>query len=571
MTHADVVSKGRRMRAWTLAWIAALPAGALLSGPAAAGPPPAEGPGRPFGGKTMLTPPVGSPEGDAYAGLQVKYFPTHGRRAERSWFRAKVRRLEPSTDYTLWADDPATPEQTLVQFDSFTTGRTGSFNYSRDTKRGEALPFGMMLGNLAGRSVEVRDAAGNTTLLGGGVTSSVGPAPSAVVLTAAVPSATLLATARSFAVLGASTVTNTGSSVLNGDLGLYAGTSITGIFAVDGGPGTVNGTIHLTDATAQQAQIDAQAAYNTLAAMTFDVDLSGQDLGGMTLTPGVYSFSSTAQLTGMLKLDARCDPAATFVFQIGTTLTTAASSSVVVINGDLDYDESNIHWQVGTSATLGAGTTFRGNILANASIALAAGTTMEGGALALTGAVTLSSNTVTCPPLPAATSTILISPYWGHGTDSQTAGLDRTKILLAYAYAGTSDGAMTPSTEGMTVILGPLGETSPLTLVIPANDTGWTQSGNVWSWGKIQSGVDWRVSVDDVNHTMMVYAGGFDFSPGNGPTNVWGGGNGLAPNNETFPWYMKITCADDVGEDVSCFRNSLTFNHAIQWGVLRIP
>jgi len=193
--------------------------------------------------------------------------------------------------------------------------------------------------------------------------------------------------ADSFAVLGASTVTNTGSSVINGNLGLHPGTSITGF-----PPGIVNGVIHATDAVALQAQTDLVTAYNNAAGQTCDTDLTGQDLGGLTLTPGTYCFSSSAQLTGTLILDAQNDPNAVFIFQIGSTLTTASSSSVTMINSG---QSCHVFWQVGSSATLGTSTDFMGTIMALASVTLNTGATIDGRALARTGAVTLDTNTIT--------------------------------------------------------------------------------------------------------------------------------------------------------------------------------
>jgi uncharacterized repeat protein (TIGR01451 family) len=195
-----------------------------------------------------------------------------------------------------------------------------------------------------------------------------------------------LGTAQSFAVLGGSTVTNTGPSVITGDLGVYPGTAVTGF-----PPGTVTGTIHSADATAEGAQTDTGTAYNNLAGQTCTDTLTGQDLGGQTLAPGVYCFATSAQLTGTLTLDGEGNANAVWVFQIGTTLTTASSASVVLING---AQNCNVFWQVGSSATLGTDTTFIGNILALASITLTTDTIVSGRALAQTGAVTLDSNQV---------------------------------------------------------------------------------------------------------------------------------------------------------------------------------
>src|SRR3954468_18924370 len=206
---------------------------------------------------------------------------------------------------------------------------------------------------------------------------------------------TLGPTLAGFGVLGGSTVTNTGSSIVNGNLGISPGSSVTGF-----PPGVVvGGTIHSNDATAIQAQNELTTAYNTVAGTPCTTDLSGQNLGGLTLTPGVYCFSSAAQLTGTLTLNALGNPAAQFLFKIGSTLTTASTSSIVLING---ATSCNIFWQVGSSATFGTNTVFAGNILALTSITLNTGATDSGRTLARNGAVTLDTNNVTlCGTAPA--------------------------------------------------------------------------------------------------------------------------------------------------------------------------
>jgi Ice-binding-like len=130
-----------------------------------------------------------------------------------------------------------------------------------------------------------------------------------------------LGTAANFGVLAASTVTNTGATVVMGDLGVSPGTAVTGF-----PPGTVTGTIHPGDAVALQAQTDAAIAYNNAAGQACDVNLTGQNLGGLTLTAAVYCFASSAQLTGQLTLDGQGNSNSVFIFQIGSTLSTASSS-----------------------------------------------------------------------------------------------------------------------------------------------------------------------------------------------------------------------------------------------------
>jgi hypothetical protein len=201
-----------------------------------------------------------------------------------------------------------------------------------------------------------------------------------------------LGTAGSFAVLAGSDVTNTGSTLIDGNLGVWPGTSISGF-----PPGVVN-PLYTTDddnAAAMQAQSDLTTAYNFAAGEACGTTLSG-DLGGMTLTPGVYCYRSgepSAGLTGTLTLNTLGNPDAVFIFQIASTLITATDSSVVFSVGDSQDD--NVYWQVGSSATLGVGTEFQGNILALTSITLTTGATITcGSALASGGAVTMDTNTV---------------------------------------------------------------------------------------------------------------------------------------------------------------------------------
>jgi len=217
-----------------------------------------------------------------------------------------------------------------------------------------------------------------------------GCGPDAKTAPAGSPSSALappLGTAQGFAVLGGSTVTNTGSSVIGGDLGVSPGSAVTGF-----PPGLVTGgTIHAADAVALQAQNDTTTVNDALTAQACTSDLTGQELGGLTLVPGVYCFSSSAQLTGALTLDAGGVPGAVWVFRAGSTLTTASSSSVLLTNGG---QPCNVFWQVGSSATLGTSTSFVGHVIALTSITLSTGARVSGSVLARNGAVTLDSNTI---------------------------------------------------------------------------------------------------------------------------------------------------------------------------------
>ena len=201
-----------------------------------------------------------------------------------------------------------------------------------------------------------------------------------------------LGTSGNYSVLGASTVTNTGATVLNGSLGLWPGTSITGF-----PPGVVNapGTTQTTTPAAQAAQADLTAAYVDAAGRAVNATTTA-DLANLVLVGGVYSGpgKSPLSLSGPLVLDGAGDPTSVFIFQTNSTLTTAASSTVSLING---AQECNVFWQVGSSATLGTSSSFAGNILALSSITVTTNATVRGRALARNAAVTLDSNTFTSP------------------------------------------------------------------------------------------------------------------------------------------------------------------------------
>ena len=197
-----------------------------------------------------------------------------------------------------------------------------------------------------------------------------------------------LGTAAPFAVLAGEAVTNTGATSIYGNVGVWPGSAVTGfppaIFSA--------GVIHLTDAVAQQAQNDLTLAFGSAAGQLCGNNLTDQDLGGMTLTSGVYCFDSSAQLTGTLTLNFQGDAGAVFVFQIVSALTTASNSAVTLTNGG---SGNRVFWQVGSAATLGTTTAFTGSILAQSSIALQTGASINcGRALARTGEVTMDTNVV---------------------------------------------------------------------------------------------------------------------------------------------------------------------------------
>jgi len=252
--------------------------------------------------------------------------------------------------------------------------------------------------------------------------ATLGAWPTAA-LAANVPQPRLL-TAGNYTVIGGSAITNTGSTVITGNLALFPGTSVTG-------GATVTGTSDVNNAAASQAQTDLVTTYNDAAGATCTNNLTGKDLGGMTLTPGVYCFDSSAQLTGTLTLDGQGNTNPTFIFKIGSSLTTASGSRVVLQNG---AGACAVFWQVTSSATLGTTTSFQGNLITLASITMNTAATIGvgggvngGRALARTaGAVSLDTNTITPPPASctftaAATSTA--SPVPGNtGVPSELLG-----------------------------------------------------------------------------------------------------------------------------------------------------
>ncbi len=212
----------------------------------------------------------------------------------------------------------------------------------------------------------------------------------------AATSAVPLGATSAFGVLAGSGITNTGSTTINGDIGTYPTTSITG-----SGSMTITGTNHDGDGVTQQAKTDLVTAYNNAAGHGPTKPISS-DLGGQTLTSGVYNSASKVGLTGTLTLNGGGNTSAVFVFQAGSTLTTASASRVVLTNG---AQACNVFWQVGSSATLGTASSFVGTIFAAQSITVTTGVTIEGRVLAENGAVTLDTDTISTPSCSATTTT----------------------------------------------------------------------------------------------------------------------------------------------------------------------
>ncbi|MDF2438418.1 MAG: hypothetical protein K0Q95_2794 [Bacteroidota bacterium] len=194
--------------------------------------------------------------------------------------------------------------------------------------------------------------------------------------------------AATLAILAGSAISNTGATHITGDMGLSPGTSIGGF-----PPGILVGTQHINDAIATQAKLDLTAAYNDAAGRTAtDIVTIAGNIGGLTLTPGLYkSTSSLAVSSGDVTFDAKGNPNAVFIIQIASTLTTTPGRKVILSGGAL---ASNIFWQVGTSATFGTTSVFKGTVMAMQSITFNTGATIDGRALARSGAIVMAGNTI---------------------------------------------------------------------------------------------------------------------------------------------------------------------------------
>jgi subtilisin family serine protease len=308
-----------------------------------------------------------------------------------------------------------------------------------------------------------------------------------------------LGSAQSFAVLGGSTVTSTGPSVITGNLGVSPGSAVTGF-----PPGrVVSGTIHSADAATLAAQNAATTAYISLVGQACTQDMTGRDLGGQTLTAGVYCFSSSAQLTGALTLDAQGNANAVFIFKMGSTLTTASASSVLLINGGYP---GNVFWQVGSSATLGTATSFTGNILALTSITVTTGASVTGRTLALNGAVTLDTNAVTATNQPTSGTTTMVggtpttrsgASFWDTGTLAARldAGIGTRSLSAVDALLAWADPSLLRFGD-----LNLLGLTNPLASVLPKS----LLYGVVADWTTATS-ITWGTPIQDPQGATIVW------------------------------------------------------------------
>ena len=220
-------------------------------------------------------------------------------------------------------------------------------------------------------------------------TSSSSPSTSTTIpLQTTIQTSVSLAGSSNLAILAGSAISNTGATIITGDMGLSPGTSVGGF-----PPGILNGTLHINDAISNQAKLDLTAAYNDAAGRTSTdiVTLSG-NIGGLTLTPGLYKSTSTLAISsGDLTFDAKGNPNAVFIIQIASSLTTTSGRQVILSGGAL---ASHIFWQVGSSATFGTTSVFKGTVLAMQSITFNTGASIDGKALARTGAVIMAGNTI---------------------------------------------------------------------------------------------------------------------------------------------------------------------------------
>jgi hypothetical protein len=247
-----------------------------------------------------------------------------------------------------------------------------------------------------------------------------------------------------FAVLAATTVTTIPTTTINGDLGVSPGNT------VSGAP-IVNGTTHLGDPIAAQAQLDLTTAYNDAAGRTVNAITVAGNLGGQTLAPGLYKSATSLELSsGDLTLDAQGDPNAVWIFQMGSTLVTTVGRQVILRDG---AQAANIFWQVGSSATIGANSLFKGTIMADQSITMNTGAILDGRALARNGAVALDANTITVPSTtPAAVVLVSAPAVTGPYLDAAGQFLNPTTKTITVPSSGDSQYYRLRSDAALTIV-----------------------------------------------------------------------------------------------------------------------
>ncbi len=286
------------------------------------------------------------------------------------------------------AMDPSTITTTTLMMTQGSTSITGTVTYAGTTANFK--PSSNLAANTtytATITTGVKDLSGNALK-----NDFIWSFTTATSTSSCAQTAISLRTAANFEVLAGSGVSNTGKTNVTGDLGVSPGTAVTGITGIaPGGPGTVSGTIHSGDATAATAESDLTTAYNDAQGLTLCPITTSGDLGGLTLAPGLYKSTSSLAITGTLTLDAQGNANAVFIFQIASTLTTSSGANIVLANG---AQSQNIFWAIGSSATLGTNSVFKGTILAYASITITTGAELDGRALARVAAVSMDTNTV---------------------------------------------------------------------------------------------------------------------------------------------------------------------------------
>lgn len=316
-----------------------------------------------------------------------------------------------------------------------------------------------------------------------------------------------LGTVATYSVIAGSTVTNTGPSVLSGDVGVSPGTAITGFFP----PGVYAGVEHAADAQAAKAKSDLQIAYTDARGRKPPTAIAA-GIGTKTLKAGVYKAVSALALNGDLTLDGEDTVGAVFIFQVPSQLTTASNSNVRLING---ADACNVYWQIGSSATLGTDTTFVGTIMAQQSISVNTGTVIQGRALALTGAVTLDTNvfrSAACrrsQPTPTVTTTATVSvtppPVTVTSPGPTTVSTFPTKVVTS---PGPTTTTTTTSVFPTHTVVNTVTRTGPTSTVTVAAGAGGVSTTRSATSGGIATNGNGRLASTGASSLLAPIAGG---------------------------------------------------------------